>query len=610
VLPIRRRLAAALVLALAVLAVALLRPAGAGADPAPTTTSPAANAVVRTAPSTITVDATAATGTVSVFAADHTEVASGPLVPDSSGRLVLGLPVKATSSPGVYSVVWTAGTQTGTFAFDVDPKAAPATVTNPAPQTPLGPLSDGVIAWTTWVTLMGTVGLALLALLVARPARRAGPEVLARATTRLARAGALLALLAFPAVLTDLANGDDGIDYGAAWSGVFDGSNDGRLIGIELVGIGVAFALLVPLTLRRVAAGPARVPLLGLALAAGAVALGTTKFPDAAPEQGRDVFDAVMWQFHLMGGGVWIGGLIGLLLLLLPGVVPAGARAAFWSPAIRRFSAAAMGCVALIALSGLWLYWGHVDGPSQLLTTMYGRVLGVKLLIFGTMLALGAVNQFWLHPKLDRLRAAGDDRPVSRIVAREFRGAIALEVLLGVAVVMVAPFLHGSARNQAFQAHATLTSVAPDGVAFTPSGLEPGLTDYTVTLPDGDAKSVSVTFASPALAVPATTVAARRIGPSTYRVRGFYTPQVGDWQVAVTADGTTTGVFPLAVSTEPEPPKLDAKPISTSTWVYGSLETVGVVLAMVGGFVVSGRVARRRRPGAASVPDDAGLAAV
>jgi len=35
-------------------------------------------------------------------------------------------------------------------------------------------------------------------------------------------------------------------------------------------------------------------------------------------------------------------------------------------------------------------------------TTMYGRVLGVKILIFGTLLLLGAANQFWLHPRASR----------------------------------------------------------------------------------------------------------------------------------------------------------------------------------------------------------------
>ncbi|WP_371794484.1 copper resistance D family protein [Streptomyces sp. NBC_01718] len=129
---------------------------------------------------------------------------------------------------------------------------------------------------------------------------------------------------------------------------------------------------------------------------------------------------------------------------------PSGARSG--PPAIRRFSVAAMTCVAAIALSGLFLYWEHVDGPSQLATTMYGRVLGVKILIFGTMLLLGVFNQFWLHPRVDALRGAGDQRPLHTLLLRKFPVTVAAETLLGLTVLFVAPFLHGSARNQAFQA--------------------------------------------------------------------------------------------------------------------------------------------------------------
>jgi putative copper export protein len=85
---------------------------------------------------------------------------------------------------------------------------------------------------------------------------------------------------------------------------------------------------------------------------------------------------------------------------------------------------------------------------------MYGRVLGVKILIFGTLLALGVVNQFWLHPRIEALRASGDDRPLRILLVREFRATVTAEVLLAASLLFVAPFLHGSARNQAFQADA------------------------------------------------------------------------------------------------------------------------------------------------------------
>jgi uncharacterized membrane protein len=219
---------------------------------------------------------------------------------------------------------------------------------------------------------------------------------------------------------------------------------------VTLLVIGVVF--LAPLT---AGIGRWHNRLLGGGLLCGAVALGTTKFPDEVPTAwGRTSFNTVMWMLHLLGGALWIGGLVGMLLIALPGAVDPSARGPFWSATIRRFSAIAMSSVAAIGLSGLFLYWEHVDGPSQLFSTMYGRVLGVKILIFGVLLMLGVVNQFWLHPRIEACRASGDQRPLPVLLLSQFRAVIASEVVLGLSVLLVAPFLHGSARNQAFQAEA------------------------------------------------------------------------------------------------------------------------------------------------------------
>lgn len=389
-----------------------------------------------------------------------------------------------------------------------------------APSTPLGPFADSAVAWTTWVTLMGFVGLVALAAMAVGPvARRTESATLGAATARLSRAAVVLGVLAVPAVLTDLAHDaskTDGYDYGAAWNSLYDGSNGGRLSGLEVTLVLVGAVLVAPLTVRGIAAGPWRRWLLAAGLAAGAVALGTTKFPDKTPDDwGRTSFDTLMWMLHLLGGAVWLGGLGGLVLLTLPGAVAAADRRGFWSPVIRRFSVVAMSSVAAIALSGLFLYWEHVDGPTQLVTTMYGRVLGVKILIFGALLLLGVFNQFWLHPRIEALRDDGDQRPLRTVLVRQFPVVVAVEVLLGLSLLFVAPFLHGSARNQAFQADAAKHSA-----------------------------------------------------------------------VALDHDHL---------------PKLKAKEASTSTWVWGSAETIAVIGVMIAGYRVSGNLARRRSVAAAPV---------
>jgi putative copper export protein/methionine-rich copper-binding protein CopC len=579
----------------------------------PVVTAPAANAVIAAAPAAITIaGAGSGSGQAAVFASDHSQVAAGPLTPSPAdpAAVELALPPSASLTAGVYSVVWSVGSSTGTFAFDVDPSGAqPQKVVTEKPSVPLGPLKDGALDWPTWIAMMGLVGLCVCALLVLGPAaRRAGDggsarQVLARGTTRLMRVAAGLGVLFVPAFLIDQANAaaapGGSLDFGAAWSGLFDGTPGGRLLGIEFVCVLVAVALILPLTSRRGALSGARTALLSLGALSGAAALCSTKFPTAVPDDwGREAFDTGIWFGHLLGGAVWIGGLLGLLALALPGGIAAAHRSAFWPGAIRRFSIVAMTCVAAIGLSGLWLYWMHVDGLGQLLSTMYGRVLGVKILIFGTMFLLGAVNQFWLHPRIDALRAAGDDRSLIALLGGQFRAIIAVEALLGITVLLVAPFLHGSARKEAVQdAAADLARSARAGsqtVTLTPSGLQPGLTDYTVRVSGGGSSTVTLSFASPDLGVPAVVVAAQRLGGDDFRVTGFYTPQVGSWRVEVALDGGASAPFTLPVTAKAVVPKAPPKDPRASTWAWGTAETLAVVALMVGGFMASGRIARRR----------------
>ena len=336
----------------------------------------------------------------------------------------------------------------------------PAYLAAPAPSTPLGPFEDSAVSWASWVTLMSLVGVLALAVVVAAPARGLDDRAAHLVRTRLTWAAVVAGVLAFPAVLTDQARNGSRYDYSSAWQKLFDGSTVGLLAGLETVVPLIAALLLLPVVLRRDLAPRLITGLRVTALLLGVVALAATRIPAKAPapaDRARTAFQTFMWMLHLIGGAVWVGGLIGLVVLALRSALDSG----FWSAAIRRFAAAAMGCVAAISLSGLFLYWSHVDGPTQLFTTMYGRVLGVKILLFGSLLVLGAVNQFWLHPRIDALRAVGDDRPLRTILARRFPAVVGVEVALILALLFVAPFLQGSARNQAYQADVARHTTSP-----------------------------------------------------------------------------------------------------------------------------------------------------
>jgi uncharacterized membrane protein len=303
-----------------------------------------------------------------------------------------------------------------------------------------------------------------------------------------------------------------------------------------------------------------------------------------------------------VSAAVWIGGLVGLVALAVRKGVPTLGRSRFWPSAIRRFSMMAMACVGVVTLSGLWLYWTHVGAISQLRSTLYGRSLLVKLVLVAVLVALGGFNHLWLKPRVEGMHATHDGLGINSLVDRHFRGVVAVEVLLGVGVLFVVPYLSGSARNQVFQTKvADISQTKTAGAAvvkFTPSGLQPGLTNYDVTVSGVEAKSVEMGFVSSALGVPKRTVPAKALGNGQFRASGFYTPMVGDWSVDVAVDGQSPSeAFALPVTAKAKPLARAAAPkITASTWLFGIGASLFVALSLAGAAGLSRRLARRRIP--------------
>jgi hypothetical protein len=226
----------------------------------------------------------------------------------------------------------------------------------------------------------------------------------------------------------------------------------------------------------------------------------------------------------------------------------------------------------------------------------------IKLCAFGALLALGAVHRFWLMPKIDALRDAGDDRSGVTILAEHFRTVIVLEVILGIGVLFIVPFLSGSARNQALQAKAADLSqtrtVGGQRITVTPAGLQPGLTDYQVSISNPAVTGVSMQFASPTLGVPAQDVPASQTGPGQFGVSGMYTPIVGSWQLRVIpsthTEAGTSAIFVLPVRASGKLPKSSPPKIRWTTWAWGVGEALLVGLALAASTALSRLLSARR----------------
>ena len=119
-----------------------------------------------------------------------------------------------------------------------------------------------------------------------------------------------------------------------------------------------------------------------------------------------------------------------------------------WARVSKRFSIMAQICVAVLLVSGLFQVWEAVSGISQLWTTTYGRFLLLKLVLVGSMLGIGAINEAVMLPRIARVRAGGDRRALFALVLEHFPRLVIVEVVLGLGVLTVMPFLNGSSREE------------------------------------------------------------------------------------------------------------------------------------------------------------------
>jgi copper resistance protein D len=139
-------------------------------------------------------------------------------------------------------------------------------------------------------------------------------------------------------------------------------------------------------------------------------------------------------SLHLLAAGAWLGGLVPLFYLVataLRTASPADATEA--TTAALRFSSMGYVAVAMIVVSGLVNAWFLVRSFANLVATPYGQLLIVKLCLFGGMLALAALNRFWLVPSL-----IGDNKlrePAAGLF--KLRVHIFSEQLFGFAIVLL-----------------------------------------------------------------------------------------------------------------------------------------------------------------------------
>ena len=149
---------------------------------------------------------------------------------------------------------------------------------------------------------------------------------------------------------------------------------------------------------------------------------------------GPRALSAAATYLHVMAAGGWMGGLACLLVAGLPALRRHGAGPRAGGPGVAgmvdAFSRVAQGAVALLLVTGGLKVWIHIDSPSDLWTTAWGRTLLIKDLLVAGVLVLGLYNWRVVRPAL----AGSPD-------SRRLRRSAVAELLLGAAVVAATSFL-------------------------------------------------------------------------------------------------------------------------------------------------------------------------
>ena len=255
---------------------------------------------------------------------------------------------------------------------------------------------------------MSAIGLLVLRLFIARPSARDGPSRGLTALTRATVIACVLALIAIPVYL-DFAIAEDSLrsvfDLGALVP-LYRVTAFGRgYVDLEICFALLTLAAMVALWLDRPERARRSVAELaagtGVVAAIAAVLLVPPTIGHAGQTSPRGL--SVLFDFlHLVSGSVWIGGLIGLLVLWR--AVGAERRVAALGVVVPRFSAVALTAVIVLLISGTGSTVVHMPAINALWDTGYGVAILVKIGLLAAAVALASGNLLRARPGLAAAR--------------------------------------------------------------------------------------------------------------------------------------------------------------------------------------------------------------
>jgi copper transport protein len=455
-----------LLLALGVL---LALPSAASAHAYLVRTSPVASGVLNAPPKTVSLTFDEAVeprfAIISVTSADGTQETTAPVSRSPANPDTLVVPLRPRLAEGWYLIYWRAISVDGhpvqgAFTYAIGPNPGPA------PQFPVPHVSATattpqllIARWVMFLSVMVSIGLFALRIAIARPAGRQ------RALTVAFGVASTVGLIAIP-VYVDVAIANDSLrsvfDLGALVP-LYRVTAFGRgYLDLELcfalftVAAWVALWVDRPDRDRRSVAELASTS--GAGLAAAAVLMIPGASGHAAQTSPRGLSLALDW-LHLLAGSLWLGGLVGLLVLWFAVRGSVGVL----SVVVPRFSNVAFVSVVVLLGAGTGATINHMPAVNALWGTGYGVAILVKIGLLTCALALAARNLLRTKPALAAAGAGAES------AARLLRNLVGGEAVIVTGAVFTAALLSSLAPpppSFALQ-NSALARVGPGRVAET-----------------------------------------------------------------------------------------------------------------------------------------------
>jgi copper transport protein len=319
-------------------------------------------------------------------------------------------------------------------------------------------------------------------------------------------------------------------------------------------------------------------------------------------------------MLHLLGASLWVGGLLSLAVALFPLMrrqpqdLPALIQATWGG--FGRWAALSVG---LLAATGFYAAGLQVASLDAFLTTLYGWLLGSKVLLILAVGAVGLLNSMLLHPTVAAPLARLLKRPAgwTPLSLAQLRSLILLEASLGLLIFLAAGALTAAppARGPEFapppagQALDSMTQTVDDLlINFSAKPNMPGLNVFTVRAasqrrpPPADVLRLILRFTYLGQDLGTVSADAELIDKDLYRLGGGYFSLPGPWQVDVIVrrkgleDTTARFEWLVPSAAQSRPPVISNQP--WSPYLTGAALAL-LALTLLLWFTLNRRAARR-----------------